>query len=114
MFGTLKMAYNLATLAVKVKTAHTIVTTVSDLIPESVKKRAFSGFDDIKGQGQETAMQALEKYAPDFVDQLKNRNKKDEPVTKEQVQDMLAQVLAAQKQPMAVSAKPKNKRALKA
>lgn len=109
MFRTLKTAYALVSIAMKAKAAHEIFKEVKDYIPDSVQKKISGALTDVSGKGQKAAIEALEKYAPGMVDQLAARNKKDEPVTQAQVQEMIAQFAAAQNKATAGQAKPVRK-----
>ncbi len=97
MLRTIKLAYNLASIAMKVKTAHTLATHALGFIPDNVKKQLVDTVSDFKGKTQEVAMEAMEKYAPQVVEKLMERNKKDEqPVTKDQMAEIIAKVMAEQ------------------
>jgi hypothetical protein len=105
-FRTLKTAFALGSAAVKLATTYRVASKLAGMIPEDKRRQLTAGFSELADKTQENMLGLLEKHAPDFTRKLVERNG-GKQLTKADLEDAMAQILASQQQ------KPQQKAAMK-
>jgi hypothetical protein len=101
---TIKTLYNLGAAAVKLTTAYGLASKAIKLVPADKRKQLIAGFSELADKSQENVLKLLEAHAPGFVDKLVERNRGGQ-LTKDDLADAMAQILAQQEKPAAAPEK---------
>lgn len=108
--STFSTIFKLAKAAASVKAVHTVVSEVNKVLPAETRKKLGKTFNEIQTTTEEIAVRGLEKFAPNTVKKLTDRNA-PKAATVEDMQAVLTNFIQTQQKQQTPAAKKTSKKA---